>query len=125
MNIVLDAGGLIGIDRDDRRVAGLVELARRAGAELVTTAPVVGQVWRDGARQARLARLLPMIDIRGAGLPEARTAGELLARTGASDIVDALLALVAVPGDQIFTSDPDDLRVLAYGREIPLTIVRV
>lgn len=51
MNLVLDAGALIGIGRDDRRVAGLIELGRRAAARLVTTAPVVGQAWRDGARR--------------------------------------------------------------------------
>jgi len=28
LNIVLDTGGLIGIERDDQRVAGLVELGR-------------------------------------------------------------------------------------------------
>lgn len=46
MRLVLDAGALIGIERDDRRVAGLIELGRRVGATLVTVAPVVGQAWR-------------------------------------------------------------------------------
>lgn len=123
MNLVLDAGGLIGIERDDRRVAGLVELGRRANAGLITVAPVVGQVWRSGARQAKLARLLRMIEVRATALTEARAAGELLAATGTSDVVDALLAMVAAPGDQVLTSDPDDLRPLAAGRAIPLTIV--
>ena len=125
MNLVLDAGALIAIDRDDRRTAGLIELGRRAGAGLVSVAPVLGQAWRDGARQARLARLLPMIEVRPTGLAEARAAGELLARTRTSDVVDALLALAAVPGDQVLTSDPGDLRQLADGREIPLTIVTI
>ncbi|MPZ65765.1 MAG: hypothetical protein GEU83_09715 [Pseudonocardiaceae bacterium] len=123
MNLVLDAGALIGIDRDDRRVAGLIELGRRAGAPLVTAAPVVAQVWRNGGRQARLARRLPMIDVRGAGLREARAAGELLAATGTSDVVDALLALVVVPGDHVLTSDPADIRTLLDGREIPAIVV--
>ena len=47
MNLVLDAGALISIDRDDRRTAGLIELGWRSGAGLVTTAPVVGQVGLD------------------------------------------------------------------------------
>jgi len=38
MRLVLDAGALIGIDRADRRVAGLIELGQRAGAGLVTSA---------------------------------------------------------------------------------------
>jgi len=125
VNLVLDAGALIAIDRDDRRVAGLVELGRRAGAALVTTAPVVGQAWRGSARQARLARLLAMIDVRAAGLPEAKAAGELLAATGTSDVVDAMLALVAVPGDQVLTSDLHDLRALVEQRGLPVAVVGV
>lgn len=125
MNLVLDAGALIAIDRDERRVAGLIELGRRAGASLVTAAPVVAQAWRGGARQARLARSLPMVEVQRTDLAEARAAGELLAATGASDAVDALLALVAAPGDQLLTSDPSDFRALLAYRAIPVTVVRV
>jgi hypothetical protein len=125
VNQVLDAGALIGIDRDDRRTAGLIELGRRSGAGLVTTAPVVGQVWRGSARQARLARLLAMIDVRAAHLAEARAAGELMAATGTADVVDALLVLLALPGDQLLTSDPNDVRALVAERRIPLTVVGV
>jgi hypothetical protein len=125
VNLVLDAGALIGIDRDDWRTAGLIELGRRSGAGLVTTAPVVGQVWRGSARQARLARLLAMIDVRAAHLAEARAAGELMAATSTADIVDALLVLLALPGDQLLTSDPNDVRALVAERRIPLTVVAV
>ena len=125
MNLVLDAGALIGIDRDDRRTAGLIELGRRSGAALVTTAPVVAQAWRGSARQARLARLLGMIDVRSAHLAEARAAGELLAAAGTADVVDALLVLLAVPGDQLLTGDPDDLKALVGERGIPVTVVRI
>jgi hypothetical protein len=125
MNLVLDAGALIGIDRDSRRTAGLIELGRRSGANLVTSAPVVAQAWRGGGRQARLARLLAMIEVRAAHLPDAQAAGELLASSGSADVVDALLAMVAVPGDQVLTSDPNDLRMLLAHRDIPVTVVRV
>lgn len=113
------------MDRDERRLAGLIELGRRAGASLVTVAPVVAQAWRGGTRQARLARSLSMIDVRGTGIAEARAAGELLAASGTSDAVDALIAMAALPGDQLLTSDPDDLHVLASHRAIPVTVVRV
>lgn len=125
MNLVLDAGALIGIDRDDRRVAGLIELGRRAGAQLVTVAPVVGQAWRDGARQARLARALAMLDVRATDTVAARRAGELLAATGHDDVVDALLAGIATPGDQLLTSDPEDLRLLVGERRLPVTVLPV
>ena len=125
MRLVLDAGALIGIDRNDRRVAGLLELGRRGGAELVTSTPVVAQAWRDGARQANLARHMPMIDHREVDLDEAKAAGELLAAAGTADVVDALLARLAMPGDQVLTSDPGDLRALLLARTVAATVVIV
>lgn len=125
MNLVLDAGALIGIDRNDRRVAGLIELGRRAGAELVSTAPVLGQAWRDGARQALLARSLPMIDVRPVDIDQAKSAGELLASASTSDVVDALVAQLAMPADQILTSDPDDLNQLITARGVTAIVVSV
>lgn len=125
MNIVLDAGALVAVDRDDRRVAGLIELGRRSGATLVTSAPVIGQAWRDGARQSRLARLLQMVDVRVTGAEQARAAGALLGTARTADVVDALLTLVAAPGDQILTGDPDDIEHLAGHRGVPVTVVRV
>lgn len=125
MNLVLDAGALIGIDRDDRRVAGLIELGRRAGADLVTVAPVVGQAWRDGARQARLARALAMIDVRPVRLDDAKRAGALLGRADGADVVDALTVLLALPGDQVLTSDPEDLSRLAAADDVDVRVVAV
>ena len=125
MNLVLDAGALIGIDRDDRRVAGLIELGRRAGADLVTPAPVVGQAWRDGARQARLARAFAMIDVRVVDVDEAKRAGELLGHADSADVVDALAVLLALPGDQVLTSDPEDLSRLASANDVDVRVVAV
>lgn len=123
MKVVLDAGALIGIDRDDRRVAGLIELARRAGADLVTVAPAVAQAWRGGSRQARLARWLPMVEVRVTELADAKAAGELLAASATSDAVDALVALAALPGDQVLTGDPGDLGVLLANRRVTVVTV--
>lgn len=125
MNLVLDAGALIGIDRDDRRVAGLIELGRRSAADLVTTAPAVGQAWRDGPRQARLARALVMVDVQPVMLEDARDAGVLLGRAESSDVVDALVALLALPGDQVLTSDPEDLSRLMGARKVDARVVAV
>jgi hypothetical protein len=122
--MVLDAGALIGIDRSDRRIAGLIALGRRAGADLVTMAPVAAQVWRDGARQANLARALAMIDVAAMDLADARSAGELLRAVGGSDVVDASLALLARPGDQVLTSDPGDLDTLLKARPVAVAVVR-
>lgn len=47
--LILDAGGLFAFERMDRRVVRLLELAD----ELHIAAGVVGQVWRNPARQVR------------------------------------------------------------------------
>ncbi len=96
MKLVLDAGALIAVERNDRRVAALIKLGRRAGAELVSTSPVLAQAWRNGARQAQLARALPMIDVRPVAVDEARSAGELLASTNTSRRVARLVRCVAL-----------------------------
>lgn len=125
MRLVLDAGALIAIDRRERRIAALLVLARRSGAELVTVTPVVAQAWRDGSRQVSLARALPMMDLVDTDLATAKAAGELLRRSGGGDVVDALLALTVRPTDQVLTSDPDELAVLLDAREVSATVVRV
>lgn len=125
MRLVLDAGALIAIDRDDRRVAGLIALGRRAGADLVTVAPVVGQAWRDGARQARLARALPMVDVLDVDRASAQAAGEVLRDSGSSDVVDALVALATRPGDQVLTSDPGDIAALLFARKVDAAVIRL
>ncbi len=125
MRVLLDAGAFIGVDRNDQRVMQLLALARRANAEFVTTAPVVAQAWRDGARQANVARLLRSVDTRDVDLDDARNAGELLARTKGSDVVDALFAQLAMPADHVFTSDPADIAELLSARGITATVVLV
>lgn len=37
----------------------------------------------------------------------------MLAKAGTSDVIDAALVLLAEDGDEIITSDPDDLTLLA------------
>ena len=125
MNLVLDAGALIGIDRMDREVLGHIEIGRRGGANLVTSAPVVGEAWRDGARQATLARNLRMIDAIPVESKDAQRAGELLGVAGLADVVDALLVGVAQPGDRVLTSDPTDIRILVEARRVDVTVVVV
>lgn len=125
MNLVLDAGALIAVDRADRRIAGMILLGRRAGADVITTAPVVGQAWRHGSRQARLAQFLAGVEVREVGLEDAKEAGVLLSRSGSSDVVDALVAMLTRPGDQLLTSDPDDLARLTGVRDGDVSIVTV
>lgn len=125
MSVVLDAGALLAVDRRDRRVGALLRAAQRAGLPLRTSAAAVAQVWRDGARQANLARLLAAVDARPLDVATGRRIGALLARSGTRDVVDGHLALVAVPGGSVLTSDPDDLRHLVEIAAIDARVVHV
>jgi hypothetical protein len=121
---VLDAGALVAIDRGDRRVGSMIELAARRGLAVRTSAAVVAQVWRDGARQARLARLVAGLEVRILDMADARAVGQLLALTSTRDVVDAHVALVVRTGDHVLTSDPGDLGRLLEARGVEATVLR-
>jgi hypothetical protein len=55
---VLDAGALIAYEDGDPTVHAFLERASRTGVDVRTTTGAVAQVWRNGARQARLTLLL-------------------------------------------------------------------
>ncbi|MGO9788861.1 MAG: hypothetical protein ACLP8S_04830 [Solirubrobacteraceae bacterium] len=93
----------------------MIELAAEHGAAVHVPAGVIGQVWRDGSRQARLARLVKsgLLDVRDLDLDEARAAGSLCGIAGTADVMDASVALLARRfGATVVTSDPDDIRRL-------------
>jgi hypothetical protein len=119
--LTLDAGALIALDRGDRRILCLLQLAHADRRRIRIPAGVLGQVWRNGSRQALLARFLRARDVEVLPLDEtlARAAGELCGAAGTSDVIDASVMLVArTHGDGVLTSDPGDLRKLDAG--IPL-----
>lgn len=110
--MILDAGFLISIDRSDETAHAFLTAASRSETALHTTHPVLGQVWRSGPRQARLAAFLKTITIHP--LDDGRPIGQLLAQTNTTDIVDAHLVITAVRiGHDILTGDPDDLSTLS------------
>jgi hypothetical protein len=122
VTLVLDSGALIAIDRNDRAMWTRLKAAYLADVVPVTHAGVVGQVWRNGARQAQLAHALAGIDIHPVDEALGRLCGELLAASRTADVIDAALALIAEDGDDIVTSDPGDLATLvaAAGRHVEL-----
>jgi hypothetical protein len=112
--LVLDAGALVAVDRDDRAMIARLQAAQRHGLELRSNAMVVAQAWRDPhGRQVQLARLLRAVDVRAVDPELGRAAGVLLGSAGMSDPIDATVVLLAAPGDRILTSDPADLTRLA------------
>jgi hypothetical protein len=114
-SLTLDAGALIALDRGDRRMIALLAEALRRGLALRVPAGVVGQAWRDGSRQATLARFLAAEEVRIVPLDEhlSRACGELCGQSGAADVIDASVVIVAREReDAIVTGDADDLRRL-------------
>jgi predicted nucleic acid-binding protein len=110
--IVLDAGALIALERGQRDVRGYVFLAEKRLATLITSSGVVAQVWRDGTRQVRLARLLSSDLVLEVALDSeaSRRIGILAAAVGARDVVDGHVASLALERDAIvITSDPKDI----------------
>jgi hypothetical protein len=113
--VTLDAGGLIALDRDDRRVIVLLARARETGARVTVPASALAQAIRRPDRQARLSRLIrqPTTDIADLDRVDATSIGRLLAASGTSDIADAHVVICARRSDQpVVTSDPGDLRRL-------------
>jgi predicted nucleic acid-binding protein len=122
--VTLDTGALIAFERNNRRAVALIARALELGYSLAVPAGVVGQAWRDGRRQARLARLLGSDDVEVEPLDDqrAREAGQLCGVAGSSDVIDASVVLCARRrGYRIITSDPADVRRL--DRNVP--IIRV
>jgi hypothetical protein len=112
--LILDAGALVALDRDDRAIAARLHAAQHHGLELRSNAMVIAQVWRDRhGRQVNLARLLRAVDVRTVTQHDGRNAGVLQAAAGTADPIDATVVLLAAPGDRILTSDPSDLTRLA------------
>lgn len=113
--LTLDAGALIAFERNERRMIALLARALEHELELTVPAGVIAQVWRDGRRQARLARLLasPEVEIEPLDDARARGAGQLCGVTRTADVVDASVVRCARERKhKIVTSDRADLRRL-------------
>ena len=125
MTLVLDTGALIAVDRGDRTVAALLKRERLAGRVPTTHGGCVGQAWRNGARQANLARLLRALSVLPLDEALGRSSGALLGRSRTSDVVDAAVVLLAIDGDEIATSDPGDLRTLCRAAGLSVDLLHV
>jgi hypothetical protein len=121
-----DTGMLVALDRNEREA--WVVLRRLVNRGEVPTVPTVvtAQAWRDGHRQAQLARAL------GDSRPEilsdelARKAGELCGRSRTADIVDAVVIESAGRrNDDVYTGESGDLEHLAEHITPQITIIPI
>jgi hypothetical protein len=114
--LTLDSGALVAFERNDRNVVAIIARAVERRVAIAIPAGVVGQVWRDGRRQARLARLLgsSAVDIEPLDDRRARASGQLCGASKTSDVIDASVVLCAkARGHSVLTSDASDMRRLA------------
>ena len=125
MAVVLDAGALIAYDRGNRTVRALLDDAHRGRVPVRTSTAAVAQAWRHGSRQVRLGRLLRGVDERVLDQLACRRVGVLLGTAGLADVVDGAIIDVAVDGDEVLTSDPDDLVTLAGAAGTRVAIITV
>ncbi len=84
-------------------------------------AGVVGQAWRNGRKQARLAQLLnsSLVEVVPLSDLQARAAGQLCGVKKTRDVIDASVVLLArEQGVCVVTSDLEDLSKLAPDVEL-------
>lgn len=119
--VTFDAGGLIALDRNDRRVIALLARAAEVGARVTVPATALAQAIRRPAKQARLSRLVrqPTTELVPLNGPDATNVGILLAASGTRDITDAHVVICARRNaGPIVTSDADDLKRLDAGARL-------
>ncbi|HEY7306736.1 MAG TPA: PIN domain-containing protein [Bryobacteraceae bacterium] len=119
--ITFDAGGLIALDRKDRRVLTLIARAKERGMRITIPATALAQAIRNPARQALLSRLIRQAgtDLMALDGPDATMVGLLLARTATVDIADAHVVVCAQrAGQAVITSDAGDLSRIAPGLQL-------
>jgi hypothetical protein len=114
--LVLDAGALIALDRNDRMAWAMLRAAAHDRVLVRVPAGVIGQVWRQGDRQALLARALTHTDEVPLDGHQARAAGMLCGVARTNDVIDASVALLAAGAvgaeTWLLTSDSEDCRTL-------------
>ena len=119
--VAFDAGGLIALDRNDRRGLALVARAAERGMRITIPATALAQAMRNPARQARLSRLIRQAgtDLIALDGPDATAVGLLLARTVTTDVVDAHVVVCARrAGQVVVTGDAADLIRIAPDLEL-------
>lgn len=118
--MVYDAGVLVMADKNNRRHWAEHKARLEFGIIPSVPAPVVAQVSRS-PKQVQLRRFLAGCAVVSLGESEAHEAGRLLGKTATTDVVDAIVATIAVRKKAaILTSDPKDITQLvrAAGSEI-------
>jgi hypothetical protein len=123
---VYDAGVLVALDKNDRRMWARHKLALEEERDVHVPAVVVGQAWRDGHRHVQLGQALASCHVDPIGLETSKAAGMLCGRAGTAEVVDATVVVMATAlGAIVWTSDHSDIGHLASAsRGRPRLVVR-
>jgi len=123
--LVLDAGVLIAHERGDRSPAAWLDRAAREGVDVAVASPTIAEVWRDGSRQARLARLLNVCRVIDCDRRLATSGGEIMARANSRETLDAIVvATAATVGGAVLTDDLSDLLPLGAAAGVRILPLR-
>lgn len=111
--MTLDTGALIAAERNDRRFWVWWKWQTSRGVVATVPSPVVAQAWRS-PRDVRIAIVLGGCREVSMDASASRRTGELCAAAKMADVVDAFVVRGAADRrDDVLTSDPGDLTVLA------------
>jgi hypothetical protein len=118
-SLILDAGAIIALARNDAHVRSYLIVALERGVDVLVPPIIVTQTIRGAAQDALINRLLNSkgVTVPPVGEELARAAGRLLAASGLRDAADAQVVAEAAHSAPatVLTSDPDDLRRLSAG----------
>ncbi len=110
--LVLDSGGVSVIAKGKGDARAAMNRARTEGWLVVIPAPVLAEVHTGRREHAMIDRVVNAVDMLLPTTPEiAKLAGELRAKSGVLDVVDAIVVAEAVasPPSIILTTDPGDI----------------
>ena len=125
MALILDAGALIAFESSNPVVLALLNDAHVRSVPVKTTSGATAQVWRDRAKQVQLTLLLRGVDEQPIDTESSPRIGSILTAASVTDIVDGSLIEIASDGDEILTTDPDDIVHLASAAGRRLVIIPI
>jgi hypothetical protein len=129
-SLVLDAGALIALDRNDRGVWVMLRIATDDARLVQVPAGAIAQAWRDGRTQVLLTRALRHCDEVPLDGAIARAAGLLCGKSRTADIVDASVAIAAAGlarrgAVSVLTSDSGDIEHLVETLQVGVNVIGV
>ncbi len=123
--ITYDTGALVAAERGSRALWAMHSQALKRGIRPTVPAGALAQAWRGGP-QAQLSRLLAGCRFEVLDEAGSRAAGAACVRAKQADVVHASVVIGAlVRDDVVFTSDPEDLTVIAEALGKRLVLYRV